>query len=72
VYAEQVRERLKKQLQRRAKEPGFELKMKETPVPATVKGFDHGSPGTRELHFSFPATRKQIPRPSPTTAHTET
>ena len=36
VYAEQVRQRLEKQLQRRAKELGFELKKIDPPAPPTV------------------------------------
>jgi transposase len=37
TYAEQVRQRLEKQLRRRAKELGFELKPIEAPVAATVQ-----------------------------------
>ncbi len=36
AYAEQVRERLEKQLQRRAKELGFELKKVEQPATPAV------------------------------------
>ena len=36
AYAEQVRQRLEKQLRRRAKELGFELKKVETPVAPTA------------------------------------
>ena len=35
AYAQQVRQRLEKQLRRRAKELGYELKKIETPVPPT-------------------------------------
>ena len=34
AYAEQVRERLERQLRRRAKELGYELKPSGAPVPA--------------------------------------
>jgi hypothetical protein len=37
AYAEQVRTRLEKQLQRRARELGYELKKVETPVTPQVE-----------------------------------
>ena len=38
TYAEQVKQRLEKQLRRRARELGYELKKLETPPPVTVQG----------------------------------
>jgi hypothetical protein len=38
AYAEQVRQRLQKQLQRRAKELGYELKRIEATASASVEG----------------------------------
>ena len=38
AYAEQVRERLEKQLHRRAKELGYEVKKIEPPEPAAATG----------------------------------
>ena len=40
-YAEQTRQRLEKQLRRRAKELGYELKAIEPPVVPTVRASAH-------------------------------